>query len=449
MAVIATKHTSFGASLCRYAWDCARGAYDLARGVSVDLATRVKEQFNHSIKREKREQLKDKTTIVEVDFSKRKWGVFPKIKRAHVISDPELIDACLRKQRDGELFSNGSHSSLDPLLGPDNMLLSVHHARLRKPLERLFSIHTIRHEYTREIYQAALTHLSEYRKGKNIDSAVRGYILSILFDTILGLPNDLEQRNRIAELIFTKDRPAEDIRAALRVEIRHLLEENAGKPNRALAVLAEAPELSEEEKISTVLLLMFAGTFSTIGTLSGLIKLIGSQQFILDYVNAEYQPPPAATAEYFEEFATKKEGMLDACYWEFIRYSPFFSDVSRIAKTGMQIGDLSIEAGDEVHFNLIKSQRDPQIWGENPDQFIPDRFIDHPELIAKLRTFGYGRESCIGKQLVAWEIKIFAALFAILCPEKFPNVKATVQEVNQIGDPRNPIITSTVIQLDE
>lgn len=130
----------YGYSLIKYAQSCAHGLYLRVVGrpipkLSDQIATVLNQSLDPTIPLSKKS-----ITVEEVDFSDRKFGLFPTVKRAHIISNPEDIKKGLALPREGAEFQFGGHAAFDDMMGVHNMLLHPDHARLRKPLVQIFSL---------------------------------------------------------------------------------------------------------------------------------------------------------------------------------------------------------------------------------------------------------------------------------------------------------------------
>ncbi|KAM7184581.1 cytochrome P450 52A11 [Rhypophila sp. PSN 637] len=91
---------------------------------------------------------------------------------------------------------------------------------------------------------------------------------------------------------------------------------------------------------------------------------------------------------------------------------------SRMTKPGTgftintpETGDLCID-GQMVYFIHPIIQRDPAVFGETADQFVPERWLDKPDKIptGAWRAFERGPRSCIGQELATIEARVLIAL---------------------------------------
>jgi cytochrome P450 len=99
---------------------------------------------------------------------------------------------------------------------------------------------------------------------------------------------------------------------------------------------------------------------------------------------------------------------LEACIKEAGRLHPLFVDPMEreVPAEGMSICDVWIPGGTTVAVNTHALNRQAEVFGDNPDEYIPERWIDADEpTLAKMERsnvfFGGGRRVCIG-QHVAW-----------------------------------------------
>ncbi|KAM7210434.1 cytochrome P450 52A11 [Rhypophila decipiens] len=91
---------------------------------------------------------------------------------------------------------------------------------------------------------------------------------------------------------------------------------------------------------------------------------------------------------------------------------------SRMTKPGTgftintpETGDLCID-GQMVYFIHSIIQRDPAVFGETADQFVPERWLEKPDKIptGAWRAFERGPRSCIGQELATIEARVLIAL---------------------------------------
>lgn len=83
--------------------------------------------------------------------------------------------------------------------------------------------------------------------------------------------------------------------------------------------------------------------------------------------------------------------------------------LSRVSKKEFVLGGYRIPKGRLVYMSFHSLHRNKEIWGENADNFDPDRFLDDEDdrLTKALMPFGGGIRVCVGKYLAMFEVAIF------------------------------------------
>lgn len=99
-------------------------------------------------------------------------------------------------------------------------------------------------------------------------------------------------------------------------------------------------------------------------------------------------------------------GLAAAAVEEMLRHDPPGQTIARVARADITIGGRGIRRDGAVLLGLASANRDPDVFAE-PDRFDLSRVAD-----GRLATFGRGRHSCIGAQLV--RIELTALLAALM-----------------------------------
>lgn len=109
--------------------------------------------------------------------------------------------------------------------------------------------------------------------------------------------------------------------------------------------------------------------------------------------------------------------MLPRALEELLRYIPFRKGVGipRIATEDVELGGVTIKAGDTVHVSYLAANRDPDRF-DNPDELDLDR-PTQPHM-----TFGWGSHHCVGSPLALMEIQL--AIGTMLA--RFPGLELAV-----------------------
>lgn len=90
---------------------------------------------------------------------------------------------------------------------------------------------------------------------------------------------------------------------------------------------------------------------------------------------------------------------IQRCILESLRLAPISPIGARWATEDFQLTDgTNIKAGDRVHIDMRAANRDPVVWGDDSDEFLPRR---QPPDGAPLHglSFGHGMHHCIGQEL--------------------------------------------------
>lgn len=88
---------------------------------------------------------------------------------------------------------------------------------------------------------------------------------------------------------------------------------------------------------------------------------------------------------------------IDMCVKEALRVFPTVPVVARKTRDDIQLRDYKIPAGTSIGIDIFSLHRSKKYWGENADQFIPERFeldekLSHPYAYM---AFSHGPRNCI------------------------------------------------------
>ena len=103
---------------------------------------------------------------------------------------------------------------------------------------------------------------------------------------------------------------------------------------------------------------------------------------------------------------------VDMVIQEAVRYINLAATFRRCTKPWrIPDTDITLPVGTDIVIPIFSLHRDPEYW-ENPDEFIPERFL--PENKAKIRhgtyqPFGQGPRQCLGYNYVRYVIKLTLA----------------------------------------
>ncbi|WHM41084.1 cytochrome P450 [Streptomyces sp. BPTC-684] len=136
-------------------------------------------------------------------------------------------------------------------------------------------------------------------------------------------------------------------------------------------------QLSEEELVSTCILLLTAGYETTAILIANAVLALLRHPEQLDAVR-------------------KSPGKAAAAVEETLRYDPPVQLTNRFAREPMRVGEVELPAGGELSFLLAAANRDPAVFPE-PDRFDIDRGADNH------LAFSAGPHFCLGAGLARLE----------------------------------------------
>ncbi|XP_030501760.2 cytokinin hydroxylase [Cannabis sativa] len=100
---------------------------------------------------------------------------------------------------------------------------------------------------------------------------------------------------------------------------------------------------------------------------------------------------------------------------EVFRLYPSAPNVQRQARGDIKVGDRTIPNGTNMWIDVVAMHHDPALWGEDVNQFKPQRFKD--DILfggcnhkMGFLPFGFGGRMCVGRNLSMMEYKIFLTL---------------------------------------
>jgi pimeloyl-[acyl-carrier protein] synthase len=146
-----------------------------------------------------------------------------------------------------------------------------------------------------------------------------------------------------------------------------------------LAVQAQAPELDDEALLANCVTLMFAGHETTTNLIGNATHLLLDRPELAERLRRE----PAGWERAIEEV---------------LRYESPVQRVSRVAKVELEIGGVTIPAGDRLILVFAAANRDPAVFAA-PDVFDIERH-PNPHL-----AFGFGLHLCSGAALARLEAR--------------------------------------------
>ncbi|MBG0563009.1 cytochrome P450 family protein [Actinoplanes aureus] len=311
-----------------------------------------------------------------------------------------LADPRLSKQ---SAFSVGSSATANRPSGPAAVLsrhmLAVDppdHTRLRRLVSAAFTARRIEELRPRieEITHDLLDAVEGRDRADLIDTFAFPLPIQVICE-LLGVPADDRDAFRAwSNVIVAGSQSGDRLEPAIRAMVSYilaLLAERRAHPGEDLLsglihVRDEGDRLSEAELSSMVFLLLIAGHETT-------VNLIGNGTFLL-----------LAERERWERLRAEP-ALLPTAIEEFLRYEgPVETSTFRVATEDLEIGGVTIAAGDPVVVVLLSANRDGDRFA-GADELRLDRTQN-----AHL-AFGHGIHYCLGAPLARLEAQVaFTAL---------------------------------------
>lgn len=210
----------------------------------------------------------------------------------------------------------------------------------------------------------------------------------IVICDLLGVPAGMAQQllawshDMVAMYQARRDRAVEDRAVKATVEFSTFMRDYIGRRRKApkddlLSELIKAEEqgakLTEDELVTTAILLLNAGHEATVHALGNGIRCLLAQNI--------------------------RGGIDGPCVEETLRYDPPLHLFTRYALEDLDYAGLRLKKGESVGLMLGAANRDPARFPE-PDRFLPGR-APNPQV-----SFGAGIHFCIGAPLARLEMEI-------------------------------------------
>jgi len=271
------------------------------------------------------------------------------------------------------------------------------HTRIRKLVAAAFtprSVEALR-EPARELAAELLAPLAERGRMELLYDYAQPYSIAVIC-RMLGVPLDrhrdlLDWSHRMVKM-YEFDVPESDAEAAnaaaaeFQDYVRALIDARRQEPrddmvSALVAARVDGERLSDDEIVSTVIVLLNAGHEASVNTLGNGMLAFARQP---------------------EQWRRVVDGEVAAAFAgeELIRYDPPLQLFERwVLADGFAIGDVSIPRGEKISLLFGSANRDPRVF-ERPDEFDVGR-----ENAAQHIGFGGGIHVCIGAPLARVELE--------------------------------------------
>ena len=289
-------------------------------------------------------------------------------------------ELALQAMRDAETFTvDDPRFSTGQVVGPSMLTLDGdEHARHRGPFARPFRLDPVRERFTAAVLDETerLIDGLEPAGRAELRRGLAGPLAARIVTVALGLPDEdtgavLGWYDRIVAAVteVTEGKPVPASGREAFAELHASVEP---------AFQGDAGDLTRDEVVSNLAVLMFGGIETTEGMIANaLMHLLA-------------HPEERATVE-------SDPTLLPNAIEESLRLEPAAAVIDRYATRDTELGGASITRGDLVRLSIAGANRDPAVF---PD---PDRFDVRRENARLQIAFAHGPHVCLGMHLARLE----------------------------------------------
>ncbi|KAF9698490.1 hypothetical protein EKO04_003484 [Ascochyta lentis] len=193
-----------------------------------------------------------------------------------------------------------------------------------------------------------------------------------------------------------------------------------------LSIMIRSNNFSDENLVDQLLTFMAAGHETTSSALTWASHLLSKHPGMQDRLRSEIQeyiPDPQALSDPDFDVAGLLESMpyLNGVCNEVLRLYPTIPVTARLSIRNTTVAGVFIPKGTMMFVVPWAVNRNPALWGENAEDFVPERWIDKATGRATMNggadsnfaflTFLHGPRSCIGERFARAELRALLAAF--------------------------------------
>lgn len=193
-----------------------------------------------------------------------------------------------------------------------------------------------------------------------------------------------------------------------------------------LSIMIRSNNFSDENLVDQLLTFMAAGHETTSSALTWASHLLSKHPDIQDGLRTEIQqriPDPQVLSDSSFDVAGLLESMpyLNGVCNEVLRLYPTIPVTARLSIRDTTVAGVYIPKGTMIFVVPWAINRNPQLWGDDAEDFVPNRWIDKSTGRATMNggadskfsflTFLHGPRSCIGERFARAELRALLAAF--------------------------------------
>ncbi|KAK6755820.1 hypothetical protein RB195_014295 [Necator americanus] len=167
-------------------------------------------------------------------------------------------------------------------------------------------------------------------------------------------------------------------------------------------------QLTREEIAAQCFMFLLAGFDTTANSLAYVTYLLAKNSESQRRLQEEIDHFCCSEAVSYETLGSMR--YLDCVIKEGLRMYPLASNAnSRRCMKSTTLGHIQVEEGEYVLADTFTLHHSPEVWGEDADEFRPERWMDKERPVAAWLSFGLGPRQCIGMRLARMEEKLVLA----------------------------------------